>query len=441
MTDKPTPSSEENKPDEQKPAEEAAQEQSPAVANSPESTETPESSEAKAKEATRAKPRKARSEKTGRGGGWVIFFLSLIFLAGLGALGYYQWLNQQDLQATMAGLNARLEGQVDQISQVSREVEQAEQEAARAIEQVSQSADERQQQAREMRQQAGQLQQQLEEQTRQLQQQLNGLRQQIQAITTTTTDDWKLAEAYYLTRLAGQRLLMERDTQSALALLESADKIVRNYPDPNLYPVREALADDIAELKLAEAVDREGLYLKIAALSRQITQLNFAEPRNFEPEEDIDLPPAEPEAEPVTDEGPGWWNSIRQSFAQALARLEDFVRVTRHEEPIQPLLAPDQQLQLRSSVQTALDTAQLALMREQPAVYQTSLEKAQELIARFYAESDDRGRILAELEGLESAQIRQELPDITESQEALGKYLDQRHRLAPEGAREERGGN
>lgn len=375
---------------------------------------------------------KVRPEKPRRRGGWGFALLFLILAAGLGALGYYQWLHQQNFETAVAALDERVEEQQNRIAQSGRAAEQAEQAAARVVEQVSRMAEQGQQQSRQLQQQTtqlqDQLQQQLEQRNRELQQQLNGLRQQIQAITTTTTDDWKLAEAYYLTRLAGQRLLMERDTESALALLQSADSIVRNYPDANLYPVREALAEDIAEMKLAGSVDREGIYLQLIALSRQIAELEMAEPRNFEPKQDVDLPPAEPAsaAEPA-----GWWNAVRQSFAQALRKMEDFVRVTRHDAPVQPIMAPDQQLQLRSSVQTALDTAQLALMREQPAIYQTSLEKAAELISRFYVESSERSRILAELEALKGIEIREDLPDIAASQETLGNYLEQRHRLAP----------
>jgi uroporphyrin-3 C-methyltransferase len=435
VTDKPNQPEDANKADSSAAASgqpEAGQE---TTANAPEDA-SPEQT-ATAPESKPNKKRKARPEKSGRGGGWGLGLLFLILVAGLGALGYYQWQHQQNFEATVARLNGQVEEQLNRIAEANREAEQAEQAAARAAEQVSQLAEERQQQVRQFQQQTSQLQdqlqQQLEQRNRELQQQLNGLRQQIQAITTTTTDDWKLAEAYYLTRLAGQRLLMERDTESALALLQSADRIVRNYPDPNLFPVREALADDIAELKLAGDVDREGIYLQIAAMSRQLTELNMAEPRNFEPEADVYLPPAEPEP---TDEETGWWHSVRQSFARALQRMEDFVRVTRHDTPVQPLMAPAQQLQLRSSVQTALDTAQLALMREQPAVYQTSLEKARELINRFYVESSERSRILADLQALENTEIRQDLPDIAESQEALGNYLDQRHRLAPDEGRD-----
>lgn len=362
-----------------------------------------------------------------RSGGWFTLLLILILIGAVAALGYYGWQQQQQVQARIAQLNEDLQGQDQQISSLSGSMEQVRAEVQRALQESAQASQRQSQQLRE------QVQQELQQQNRQIEQQLGGLRDRVRAISTTTTDDWKLAEAYYLTRLAGQRLLMERDTGSALALLQTADQIVRNYPDPDLYPVRGALAEDIASLKLANNVDRAGLYLQIAALSGKLDQLQVSEPLNFEPEPAQASPPAaQPEAEDVQ----GIWQSIRQSFQRALAKFSDFIRISHDNGSIRPLMAPEEKLYLRSSLQTALDTAQLALMREQPEIYRDSLEKAGRLLQALYVQSEARGRVLAELQSLHDTDITQSLPDISESQETLGDYLDQRHRLAPQGSRQ-----
>lgn len=353
---------------------------------------------------------------------WSAFFLVLILLASIGGLTYFQWLHQQDFEETIARISEQVEQQSSQLSDVSQSIAGVQREVEQARQGMSQLSEQRQQQAR-------QLEQRVEQRTRQLEQQVSGLRQQVQAISTTTTEDWKLAEAYYLTRLAGQRLLMERDTQSAMALLRAADDIVSNYPDPDLHPVRQALSDDIAALRLADSVDRQGLYLRIGALSRQIDELQVTEPLNYQAQEEAG--PTAEQAQADSETG-GIWHSIQQSFARAMAKLEDFIRVSRHEEAIQPLISRDQQLYLRSSLQATLDTAQLALFREQPHVYQASLEKAQNLLARLYRESARRAALMNELEGLANTNIVQDLPDISDSQQALGNYLEQRHQLAPQ---------
>lgn len=60
--------------------------------------------------------------------------------------------------------------------------------------------------------------------------------------------------------LANQRLLTERDSGNALALLESADEILRKLNEVQLIPVREALAKNIVALKSQPLVDREGYF-------------------------------------------------------------------------------------------------------------------------------------------------------------------------------------
>lgn len=372
-------------------------------------------------------PRTERRSPAKKAANWSAFLLVLILLASVGGLSYYQWVHQQDFQQSIVQITEQVEQQSTRLSDVSESIDSVQQEAEQALQRMSQASDQSQQQSR-------QLEQQLEQQARQLEQQLGALRQQVQAISTTTTEDWKLAEAYYLTRLAGQRLLMERDTESALALLRAADDIARNYPDPDLYTVRQALSDDIAALRVADSVDREGLYLQIGAVSRQITELQVAEPLNYQPQQEEAGGAAETAQVEEEGEAGSVWESIQRSFAGAMSKLEDFVRIRRHDEAPRPLADPERQLYMRSSLQTALDTAQLALLREQPSIYQASLEKAQDLLSDLYAKSTARDNTMAELSRLQNTDIVQQLPDISDSQEALGRYLEQRHRLANGGA-------
>ena len=375
-------------------------------------------------------PRKSRNRGKTSGFRWGSFLFGVLLLAGLGALGWMQWQHQQQSEGRLAELSQSVQAEGEQqLADVSSNLDRVQAEARSSLEQARQQAEAGSQQARQLQQQ---MQAQLEEQSQNLEQQVRSLRQQVQAISTTTTEDWKLAEAYYLTRLAGQRLLMERDMGSALALMEAADRIVRDYPDPDLFPVREALAKDIADLRLAEGVDREGIYLQIAALGDQLEELPLAEPQNFVP----DSAQTGAKTENTSAEDPaaqGWWQSVRASFAAALEKLKSFVRITRHDQAPAPLLSPERQLYLRSGVQTALDTAQLALLREQQEIYQHSIGKAAAMVRELYADSPERATLLNGLEQLSATRVSQKLPDISDSQQALGNYLEQRHRLAPKG--------
>jgi UDP-N-acetyl-2-amino-2-deoxyglucuronate dehydrogenase len=86
-----------------------------------------------------------------------------------------------------------------------------------------------------------------------------------------------LAEASYLVRMAGRKLWLEQDLTTASALLIDADSRIQAIADPSLIPLRKALADDIAKLKSAPEVDREGLSLRVGTLLDNIDQLKIIE--------------------------------------------------------------------------------------------------------------------------------------------------------------------
>lgn len=362
----------------------------------------------------------AKRKKSSSGGGWFTGLLLVVLLAGLVAFGYYGWQREQALQAQVTQLDEALSGQRSQLSSLQRQTQTAVAEAEAKVEQSRQQISRMQEQ----------LQSRLEEQANRQNAQIQTLHQQVRSLSTTTTEDWKLAEAYYLTRLASQRLLTERDTGSALALLQAADEIAKNYPDPDLHAVRSALADDIATLRLANNVDVSGIYLRIAALGRQAQALPVGEAPVFEPGD----PAAEPENDAAGEEDSGIWATIRRSFQRALGNLQSYVRITRDDESLDSLMTgPAAAEQLLSSLQLNLDTAQLALLREQPEIYQHSLDRAQQIATRLFSNRQQREGFLGELEALRSTDIVQQLPSISASQQAFANYLEQRHRLAPSG--------
>lgn len=76
-------------------------------------------------------------------------------------------------------------------------------------------------------------------------------------------NDWLLAEADYLVKMAGRKLWLEHDVVSATRLMENADQRISALNDPSLTPLRRAMADDIATLKAIPLIDRDGLVLKL----------------------------------------------------------------------------------------------------------------------------------------------------------------------------------
>ena len=103
--------------------------------------------------------------------------------------------------------------------------------------------------------------------------QLAEQQKELARFSASDRDSWLLVEAGHLLRLANQRLVMAGDPVAAQALLNSADVVLREIDDPALYPVRAAVAVDVAALRAVAKVDVEGIYLRLAALIEQAEKL------------------------------------------------------------------------------------------------------------------------------------------------------------------------
>lgn len=245
------------------------------------------------------------------------------------------------------------------------------------------------------------------------------------SLSTTTREDWLLAEAEYLLKLANQRVLIEKNIDGADALLTEADIILRDLDDPDLFPLRKAIHDDLAELRLTVKVDQQGIYLSLASLSSQIESLPILPmiktlPLNDELQE---------RSFPINDTSLPLTQRIKISFSNVLATLKDYIRITdRTENPIL-VLTPESALYLQQNLRLMIERAQLALMREQHVIYQNSLEQAQTWIQKYFPENEKRALFLNQLDIEKNKEISRIFPDITDSLELLNNYIEQLHQL------------
>ena len=182
--------------------------------------------------------------------------------------------------------------------------------------------------------------------------------------------EWKLAEVEYLLSIANHRLLLQRDVDSADALLARADGLLAEVDDFAYHEVRAMLADERLALRTFEGVDLQGLFLRVEAVKGLLERLPLRLPEYIA---DTDLPRTE--GAPADD---------GSMFEALLSRLEGLVRFRRHEgTPMRPLLAPEQADYLEQHLRLALDRAQLAVLRGNQAIFEASLLSAKEWLHRF----------------------------------------------------------
>jgi len=253
-----------------------------------------------------------------------------------------------------------------------------------------------------------QLQQQLIKQAKQQQH----TSQRIAQLPGADTDDWLVAEAEYLLRLANQRLSLEKDLQGALAILLAADDVLLETKNPQFDRVRKQLAKEIVILRSVPAVDTTGAISRIQAVQDQITKLEWM-PRAL-PKQVAQVAIAEKGIE---------LNAWQKFTSKAWAGLGSIVRIREHDKALPAPLTPDQHYYLQQNMQLMLEQAQVALVRQQTDLYRHSIQRTQNWLNEFVRIDTTQAKALQQtLEELAQWQIAPALPDITGSLIELRRY-------------------
>ena len=236
--------------------------------------------------------------------------------------------------------------------------------------------------------------------------------EEFQQVSAGDRDSWLLAETNYLLRLANQRLVMTGDTAAAEALLRSADGVLRELDDPALHGVREAIAEDLAAVRAVPKLDRQGAYLRLAALIDRIDSLEVFDTPSLPAGED--RPAAEGD----------WQTRLRQGYERALAKLSDYVVVRRRDEPVEVLMDPQWERLVRQNLRMLLEQAQVALLSGNGRLYRESVERATGWVREFEAsDPDGAAAMVSELEDLAGERVSVDVPDATGSLAAMQSVL------------------
>ncbi|HHQ4643118.1 uroporphyrinogen-III C-methyltransferase [Aeromonas sp. 6P] len=256
----------------------------------------------------------------------------------------------------------------------------------------------------------------LDQTQQRLQGEMQGLQNRVLDLNDKRPNDWMLAESEYLVRMAGRKLWLEHDLVSAITLLGNADERIAALNDPSLMPIRKALAEDIAKLKGMPRIDREGLTLKLAALSDQIELL---------PLSTVSMPEAKAEPDQAVSTNPDEWESnLKKNWVKF---TENFITIRRRDGAVEALLSPQQEIFLRENLKTKLLQAQLSVYREQQALYEDSLDKAQRWLTQYFDTDNSATRYMqGEIDKLKGEQIQIDYPAQFKTQAILEQVLTER---------------
>ncbi|NOJ25986.1 uroporphyrinogen-III C-methyltransferase [Vibrio coralliilyticus] len=231
-------------------------------------------------------------------------------------------------------------------------------------------------------------------------------------------NDWLLAEADYLVKLAGRKLFLEHDAVSATKLMESADQRIAALNDPSLVPLRKSMANDITKLKSVPIIDREGLVLRLTALQQQVDSLPLA---------NAILPEApEQKEQQVSEDIYDWKDNLMTSLKDF---SENFITFRTRDGNVIPLLSPEQHFYLKENIKAKLETAIKAVYVEQQDIYQTALTTADKWSSSFFNQNANTViEFNKTLEMLSKQNVQVDYPVKLETQQILSDVIRDRLR-------------
>jgi len=245
----------------------------------------------------------------------------------------------------------------------------------------------------------------------QLAESLLSTQEKIKALSGRQKQDWMLAEAAYLIKVAQLQLNLQKDRATAIQLLRTADSRIIEIADNSLLPIREGIAKDLSDLSLILEPDVTGISLTLNAFVQQIPTLEIAA-LQFQPlEEELSEPLVEKEGFDL--------NEIYQKF------LKDFVVIKDHSEPVKPLMKDDQRINLVNNVQLALQQSQIALAKGNEQLYRLNISNAILWIETFFKQNEKNTAIVEQLNQLKTMPVETHYPNELNAKKALDQISQQ----------------
>jgi uroporphyrin-3 C-methyltransferase len=223
--------------------------------------------------------------------------------------------------------------------------------------------------------------------------------------------EWLVAEAEYLVNLAGHRLILARDANTAITALKAADDRLREAGDPSLIVLRKALAEDISALEAVTLPDTAGLSLKLSTMVQDVDDLPLLTP--------------EPETAARQQSGPTKPNieNWRELPAAMWEDMKKLVIIRDHQGPIKPLLSPEQHFFLSQNLKLQLEQARLALLNGENAIYHERLDTVQTWLHNWFDLENNRNmHMLDRLKELQAIDVQPSLPELTRTYQAFQAY-------------------
>ena len=188
-------------------------------------------------------------------------------------------------------------------------------------------------------------------------------------------DERVVADIEQTLLLAQQQLQLAGNVKAALIGLDAAATRLAQLDKPQFNGLRDAIAHDMARLRLLPAADITSLNARLEALIQEVDQLK--------PESE-----AEPAQKPLPTAGRGAADTLARFSAEAWQEFKNLVRIRRLDHPDMPLLEPSQLYFLRENLKLRLLSARLAVLQRDESTFRDDLAAALDWTSRYFNPRD-----------------------------------------------------
>lgn len=246
-------------------------------------------------------------------------------------------------------------------------------------------------------------------------QQLEDFRRSLVGLDDRRPQDWLVAEAEYLVRVATRKLYLEQDVKTAIQLLDDADSQLASLQDDNLLALRAVLASDLQTLRSLPINSTSDIVLKLSGLLANSESLAFVQPK---------LEGAlanDAESEEPTGKLAQWKSNLASSWKAIKAQFA----IRQFDGQIVPQMDEQQKWWLLQRYELLLTQAQSAALQRETELYDTYLTQAIKLVSTYFAQHDAAviGALNA-LKQLQTVSVEQPIPNELESLKPMQHFLE-----------------
>ncbi len=342
-------------------------------------------------------PSEPAAKRTGNPVAWLAFLVAIIALAASGYVAWNDWRTPADTgtDEALAALESRVSASRDSLADIDTRLSEL------ASRDSGVDAD------------IAALRQDLDERIRLLSSlparmsTLEGSVASLAGVSEGARDAWVLAESEYYMQIANAQLQLANNPHLAALALRMADERIVQLANPALTDVRRAISDELAALDLIERPDIEGATLTLASLARVVESLPLASS-----EEDT----AGTEIDPELSGAGRAWASVKNA-------MSGLVKVTPPERAKLVQLSPDAEFFLRNNIALQLQSARLALLRGEQAIFAQTLDDTTALLNDYFdTDSAAVQSTLATIAEIREYVFTAEVPDISTSLRLLRQF-------------------